>query len=100
MYCCVMCPRNVNGRRNVCAVTVTVTVTPTLTLTLTPTKQRNDEAAPAMSEKELRAAMASLEDADDVEAGRALEREAADEQLEFDDNGASNKVGSGGPVVC
>jgi len=40
-----------------------------------------------MSEKELRAAMASLEDADDVEAGRALEREAADEQLEFDENG-------------
>lgn len=42
-----------------------------------------------MSEKELRAAMASLEDADDVEAGRALEREAADEQLEFDENGVA-----------
>lgn len=48
-----------------------------------------------MSEKELKAAMASLEDADDVEAGRALEREAADEQLEFDENGASSKVSAG-----
>lgn len=46
----------------------------------------------AMSAKEVRAAMASLEDADDVEAGRALEREAADEQMEFDDNAASSKV--------
>lgn len=61
---------------------------------------RHADAAPAMSEKELRAAMASLEDADDVEAGRALEKEAADEQLEFDDNtgtggGASTKVTEG-----
>lgn len=47
----------------------------------------------AMSAKELKAAMATFEDADDVEAGRALEREAADEQMEFDDNGiASTKV--------
>lgn len=45
-----------------------------------------------MSAKEVRAAMASLEDADDVEAGRALEREAADEQMEFDDTAASTKV--------
>ncbi|CAN0226391.1 unnamed protein product, partial [Discosporangium mesarthrocarpum] len=30
--------------------------------------------------------MAALEDAADVEAGQALKKEAADEQLEFDDN--------------
>lgn len=47
---------------------------------------------PAMSAKELKAAMATFEDDDDVEAGKALEREAADEQMEFDDNGASTKV--------
>ena len=41
--------------------------------------------------------MASLEDVDDVEAGRALEKEAADEQLEFDDNGGvANRVRGGG----
>lgn len=50
-------------------------------------------AQAAMSAKELKAAMATFEDADDVEAGRALEREAADEQMEFDDNGGpSTKV--------
>ena len=42
-----------------------------------------------MSEKELHAAMASLEDADGVEASRALEREAAYEHLELDENGGS-----------
>lgn len=46
-----------------------------------------------VSAKDVQAAMASLEDADDVAAGRALEKEAADEQLEFDDNAA--KVGKG-----
>ena len=44
--------------------------------------------------------MASLEDVDDVEAGRALEKEAADEQLEFDDNGGvSNRVRGDGVVA-
>ena len=54
------------------------------------TQQQSQQ--PAMTAKELRAAMASLEDVDDVEAGRALEKEAADEQLEFDDIGVSNRV--------
>lgn len=56
--------------------------------------------AAAISAKEVRAAMASLEDDDDVEAGKALEREAADEQMEFDENGASTKVRNGFVTVC
>ncbi|KAG5190682.1 P-loop containing nucleoside triphosphate hydrolase protein [Tribonema minus] len=55
-----------------------------------------DAAGPAMSAADIAQAMASLEDADDVAAGAALQREADAEAQEFDDEGGGGGGGGGG----